>query len=189
MIRVDVRASVGPHIYDVREMSPVDQHVVYLGASVTTRVSPGVFSDILTCEVGTADCHPSSSSECHKAQTIIVGNRMKAFRSNDRPKETFSADLRICISDDYFDILFWALSVGLIKALIELILHVIGFVVRWRIDADQAVVEELALHPQHTDSVAYRLPPNNSLHLLPDHYKANSAFCLIAAAVVDVVLE
>jgi len=35
----------------------------------------------------------------------------------------------------------------------------------------------------------YRFPPNNSLHLVPNHYEANSTFCSVATAVVDVVLE
>lgn len=68
--------------------------MVNLGAGIAIRVLSGVFVDILACNVVIVDYYPYSSSERYKLQSIIVGNRIEAFRSNYGSKKSSFPILR-----------------------------------------------------------------------------------------------
>lgn len=150
---------------------------------------PGVFADILACEVGATDSHSSGCGKGYQSEAVIIGSGVEALLSNDRAEKVFLPDLGISVSDDDFHVMFRAFVVGLIQTLIEFILYIIGLFVSRRIDIDQAIVEEFAPYSQHADAVIYRPPSHDSLLLFAEHYEADTILCSFAATVVDMVLK
>ena len=90
-------------------MSTINQNMVDLGAGLSIWVSPGVLTYIPACKISATDSHTSGCSEIDKPQAVVVPSRVEAFSTNHGAEEVLLPDLRICIPDDDFDVVSWAL--------------------------------------------------------------------------------
>lgn len=85
MVAVATRTSARTHSQDTGEVPSIDEHVISLDPCFVTRLSPGVFMNVLVREPGALTDEVSVQGEVDDAETVSIAERRVSSRQSSHP--------------------------------------------------------------------------------------------------------
>lgn len=130
--------------------------------------------DIFAGEEGASDYHTTRGCKVDASLAVVVRYGVQTVPPDHRSVHLLSSYLCVHVANNEFHVTRRASVINLLQLRVKRLLLVVGSPFVWAVYVDDAVVEETAFYPHLAHPCVDRLPPDNALSHLAQHYEASS---------------